>query len=488
MQADRQARLKSPAVIVEIGNDWLKLMQVQPVRGGVAVTKLHMERFDSIDSRVARSMALACKKQKFAKVPVIACLPRQMANVRLIELPSVDPAEIEDMVDLQVGKQTPYSRDEIVSDFKLVGSRRDGYTRVMLAIVQRSILRQRFHLLEEAGVRVARMSISSEGLVNWYGLAGPGATDSAPCAVLDLDSHYADFMVMGDGSVTFTRSILIGADQLVEDEERWREKLAREVERSIESARAEASDVEIQRVIVTGAGARMAGLVEYLDAQLGLPVEKLDSLDAAKRWPESPSLDDAEHRVVSMTPLVGMALAPGSLAFNLVPESVRLRRGLLAKARTLTALGMLLMVALVCASLYVTLKLFFESTHLAALERDLALIAPRVAQIERRKSLMGVVEKRRSSRREMTSLLLEIRGHVPPDVYLDNVTVNVDKLDEGDIALSGSAASRRDIVTLVDRLEGSSFFENVKEGGKTRLNPKTGRFDFRVVGTVEDGT
>ena len=39
---------------------------------------------------------------------------------------------------------------------------------VMLAIVQRSALRQRFSILEEAGLEVDGMSISSEGVLNWF--------------------------------------------------------------------------------------------------------------------------------------------------------------------------------------------------------------------------------------------------------------------------------------------------------------------------------
>ena len=102
--------------------------------------------------------------------------------------------------------------------------------------------------------------------------------------------------------VIFTRSILIGAGQLAEDAAKWQEKLAREIERSLESARAETPDLEIGKVILTGA--RMPGLAESLAAQLAPAVESVDSLAAARRWPKGAALDDEDHRVLSLTPLL----------------------------------------------------------------------------------------------------------------------------------------------------------------------------------------
>ena len=37
------------AVIVEIGNDWLKIIQTEPQKGGVAVTRMHLEKFDTAE-------------------------------------------------------------------------------------------------------------------------------------------------------------------------------------------------------------------------------------------------------------------------------------------------------------------------------------------------------------------------------------------------------------------------------------------------------
>ena len=210
-------------VVIEVGGRWLKMARVDFSRGGVKMSRLHTARHDGDLAVVPEMISQAAVKLKLSRETVISYLPRQVVSVRLLDLPSSDPQEVSDMVDLQIGKQTPYSRDEIVSGYRVIGSDGTGYTRVLLGIVQRSLVRQRFGLLEAAGLNVDRMSISSEGLVSWHAAnsveppAAPGEAD----VVIDLDSGHADFMVIEDGQLRFTRSILVGADELTQEAEEW---------------------------------------------------------------------------------------------------------------------------------------------------------------------------------------------------------------------------------------------------------------------------
>ena len=178
-------------VFVETGSNWFKIIEAEQLAKGLCVSKICLERFEDIGSGLSQSIAAAFKKHKFSNIPVISCVPRQMVNIRMLELPSMDPDEISDMVGFQAGKQTPYSKDEVAFDYKMLESDRDGYTRVLLAIVQRSVLRQRYSLLEEAGIEVARMSVSSEGVLNWYEQAAKGEQQAPGASVLvDIDSTY----------------------------------------------------------------------------------------------------------------------------------------------------------------------------------------------------------------------------------------------------------------------------------------------------------
>ena len=94
------------ALFVEIGNDWIKIIQAEIGKRGVTITRAHLEPLDD-DVIIADNIAAALKNKKFSASTVFACLPRQAVNLRLLELPSTDSSEIADMVDLQIGRQTP---------------------------------------------------------------------------------------------------------------------------------------------------------------------------------------------------------------------------------------------------------------------------------------------------------------------------------------------------------------------------------------------
>ena len=117
---------RKQVVLVEIGSEWLKIVQVEAAGKALAITKLHLERFESVGADLTRAIAAAVRQHKFANIPVISCLPRQSVNIRMLDLPSTEPSEIADMVDLQATKQTPYSKDEVLCDHRILGSNRAG--------------------------------------------------------------------------------------------------------------------------------------------------------------------------------------------------------------------------------------------------------------------------------------------------------------------------------------------------------------------------
>jgi len=476
-----KGRTRGPVVAVEIGSDWLKVVQASPAKDGVSVSGLHLRKLDSSVSP-SEAVATAFKRQKLPTQGVIACLPRQMVNVRMLELPSTDRAEIADMVDLQSGKQTPYSREEIVSDYRIIGSERQGYTRVMLAIVQRSVLRERYFVLEEAGLEVARMCISTEGIFNWYEQT---LADDGAALVLDVDSFYSDVLMVYGGAVVFTKSVLQGADQLLNEYEKHKEKFAREVRRSLEICRGELPGLNPNRLVVSGAGPRIDGLADYLGEQLGLAAEVKDCMQAVTSLPDEPSLSEPAYRPVSLTALVGVSLNPEGLAFNLVPDSVRMRKTLVEKARNLTLLAMLVMAVMTSLSVVATLRFFFKKSRLDSLRHELALSGPRAKKVERMREIIKLAKQRQDTRFAAIRLFSEIHRLVPEDVYFDAVSIDTDR---GQITLGGSGGGQKEIREFVRELEQSPLFDSAKEEGRTSRDPTTGRWRFQVACSLETET
>lgn len=470
------AAKKQTSVVVEIGNEWLKIVQGDPSKTGVSISRMHLEKLSSI-ADAASALSKAIKAKKFAGIPVVASLPRQVVNIRMLELPSEDPDEVADMVELQVGKQTPYSRDEITSGYRSFPSDRPGYTRVMLAIVQQSALRQRFSILEEAGVEPARMTVSLEGMLSW---ARSSIGTGGCVALLDVDSTCTDIVVMSGDGIAFSRTVLVGADQLLADDRKSKAKFTQEIARTLEAFQSDSPGSKVERVILTGAGPNVSGLVEHLSEDVGIPVEVVDCAKSVTGMPSSPGLDSDEYNVVSVTPLIGMALAPDSLELDLVPDSVGMRKSLVSRAKMLTAFAMLVMTGLVTFSLFGITKLYTNRTRLASLEAELAAKAPQVTEVKKMNAITRIVNRRLNPRFTMLNVLAKLNPLIPVDTFLDSIDID---LDLKMLNLSGTARSRRDARLLIKNMEQSPIFENVNDAVALVMNK--GRAKFKIVCALE---
>ena len=218
---------RKPAVVVEIGNDWLKVMEGNPSAKESFVTKASFRKLVEIKEPVTVALAKIFKDLKLNTQGIIACIPRHLVTVRILEFPSTNPKDIRDMVSLQVGKQTPYSRDEIIFTYKTIGVSATGYTKVMLVIARRNLVNARVEVLQKAGIEVEKVTMSSEGLAHWFQMTyweetAPGKAkvyddvklDDQAVICVDIDSNYSDFIVLRKAKLVYTRNFLVGANHL----------------------------------------------------------------------------------------------------------------------------------------------------------------------------------------------------------------------------------------------------------------------------------
>jgi Tfp pilus assembly PilM family ATPase len=466
------------AVLLEVSSDWIKLIEVSGARGEVTLVRSHLEPVTH-DTHVSVSLRNALVNGKFSHLPVISCIPRQLVNVRLLELPSTEPAEIRDMVELQVGRQTPYSLNEILSGYKMMGAIREAtYTRVMLAIVQRSIVRERFYAIESAGYAVGRMSISSEGVLNWFLYHTRGDAPERVSALLDVDSFFTHMIVIQHRKVIYTKSILWGAKQTGEGLDVFVQRVKEAFQSCQESLRGTA----VESLTVSGAGVRLEGVEEVLGTALSLPCKKADCLADLRPGREREALRDDLYATASVTALVGMALAPNLLDFDFEPDVVRMREQIRTQARRWSVAAGFLMTAMVSASLYGMLAAGYRFDALGTIKSQADGLQNRVVRVERMLEVIRATQERLDSRFLPEHLLPVIHRSIPEGVYLDTLDLDIGR---SRFTIGGVAPQRRDIRELIRMLEESPYFTGVEEGGRTAMD-RNERVTFQVVGRFKE--
>ena len=248
----------------------------------------------------------------------------------------------------------------------------------------------------------------------------------------------------------------------------------------MDSCRGESHGVSPERIVLSGA--RIDRLAGCLGEELGLSIEPKDSLACLAGRPETPDLASDQFSPVSLTTLIGVALAPDMLGFNLVPDVVRMRKALVTRSRMLALFVILAMAAMISASIFATIKVFLTRHRYDMLARELAVTGSTVAAIEQKQAVIKVVRGRLDTRLSPLNLLYGVHGCVEGDIYFDSVDID---RDNARIAMVGSAAAARDIRVLVNKLEGSALFRDVRETGTMTMDRRTGRYKFEVVCSVE---
>lgn len=426
MSAERKKASSGKSVIaVEIGQDWFKFVELDVRRERPSLSRVMLKPTDEMGGLTGEALVRGLRALNIHGVPVVVCLSRQMVNIRLFDLPSGDPREIADMIDLQISRQTPYSRDEIVFDYCLADSERDGYTRVMLAIAQVAAVQQRFRVAEEAGWTVAAMTVTTEGWVqSLASLDNASARSDGASLHLDLDSSTGDAMVFRRGVPLFSRSIAVGAQDFVADRARAESRLVQEMSRAIEAFRSEMAEVRIERMAVSGAMAWVPAIAARLQDEFHIPVEERNVAVLLSAGASEKYSDDARLGGVSLTGVIGSAIAMRDLQINLTPESVKTRRAIVAKARDWSVFAILTIAICALLTLWVESRLSRRRAYLDEIKGAIARTTRDAEAIDAMRRKIGIVAGRMDDALLPARVLAELHARLGPEVTLSSLEID----------------------------------------------------------------
>jgi len=444
-------------VAVEIGTEWLKICICRDSRFHETAPRLFLSKIADSGESISQTIARIFKEQKIGHCSIVAYLPRHViAAVRILKLPSTTPSEIRDMVDLQIGKLTPFSKEEIIVSYRVIEVLPDGYTQVMLIIARRdSIINGIIAPLREAEINVDRIVLSSECVFRWFqGISGHFPSpipDQA--AIIDIDANYSDFLVMHKGQWLFTKQILIGAKQLGENQSDWPAKFSNELVDALERFHEETERSAVQRLYISGAHCLNESQQDVIQTRLGIPLERIVPIPATIA-----SLPPEAMQATSLSPLIGAAMAGQELEIDLTPGELKILKTMEVKHRRLIVTGILIAAIILTISLQVILSLQFKQSYLEQLRAEAASLQLETAKVEKMRHDINMVRQRLDAKHSLVTLICEIVKLTPPDVFYTDLQIS----EQGAISLKGQAPAMSAIFLFVKKLEDSPVFTNVQ--------------------------
>ena len=392
------------------------------------------------------------------KLPVICVIPASAATAKNIEVPSSDPEEIKSIINLQAGRHTPYSREEVLISYVNLGMSASNNTRILLVIVHRNGVRERISILEKAGLNVDRILFVPEAQARFYAKLLNLKKDAAPQGIIDFSLNATSYIVISKGSLLFVRHIPIGIKTILEGAD-VTVKLQDEIKKSMDAFVQEDGSEAPVSYMVTTPNEAAKNILPVLNEGLKIDLKVnafsnfiKGSMDVRKKL-QSDFGDD------SFLDVIAPASSSIKCEINLMPEEMILKKTVALQSREASKSGIAAIVIMLLIGAMMMSNIYFKDTYLNVNLRQ--QFAPQKAQVEvlqeqlnKAKLVRGYIKNRMVS----LDIIHELYAMTPHTIYLNNIVVDQD----GTVTIDGISDSMSQVFSYVKSLNDSTVFKEAK--------------------------
>ncbi len=431
---------------------------------------------DLDDSQISKIIRESYSKLKLRDPYVISTIPSHAIITKNIEIPSTNPKEIQEIINLQASRYTPYSREEIMVDYIEIATFKNNYTKILLIIVGRNVIKRQFEILGKAGIRLEKVVLIPEGLAWSLPKMLRLDTITLPVNVIHIDETSSDFIIVYRNRPIFIRSISIGSRQLIQEKNAYEPKFIEEIKKSYEVYQNEDIEKLPRSLVVTGAVDELEGLEAALNSTLHIQskvVSCMKQISLTKEAAEKIS----KVKQISFFSVVSSLLARDEVKVDLIPEEVKLRREIEERGKDLIKTGVFLLAIFVLVFSIMISKIYFKNTYLQILNGKYEKLYTEAQRLEKQFERVTMIRDYLSKRGRSIEVLGELHDAVPMELELNDI-----RFEQGaKFVVKGTARSMSVVFAFVDSMEKSEYFGDVKTRYTTkRREGKRDVTDFEI--------
>jgi type II secretory pathway component PulM len=459
----RQTHLHGPRgwAAIFFGDDGL---HVSATRGaGHDVEIEHEAAADQTgDAASAWEPAVASVRQKIDphEHRIVTAVSCEDVLCQTLRLPTSQPSELKQMIDLQIDNLTPLPMEEIVYSFEPLETT-GTETRVLVAVARKAAVNERVAALEAAGLPPEVVSVDALAMFRAFLKRELLPLDEKLNAFVQIGARAADMIAYSRGQPVAVRSVVLG-DHLVESTEPesvWREEL----QRTLIAAQAELPGAEIGRVTFA---ARTSGLRDTTErVAAGWNGERQLYIDGAA---PSPSLSLC---------MEGTAAQP---RLNLLPDEWRQRRRA-ARVRRMVIQGAIAVGVLYLLVVGVFLVMMgLRQTRFSRMDAQVKRLQPQYTAARQLHEELVAMQKQLDTKYSGLEVLREVSTRMPEGLKLNQFVFKRDQ----NVTLRGQSQSASMTYDFISKLEQCDLFSSVKTV-QVRNEGAAGLTKFEVVCTLK---
>jgi len=446
-------KLKEKISVFELEDDLIKLAQFEIEDAKAYLYTLVVKKAqNSTADALSKVLHKLAADYKTASSRVIVSLPRHKVTIKNLRLPSINPAEIDNMVKLQASKQLPFAPERVIYGYKITGRDEKGYSEAMLTLAQREIIEKILRPFDIAGINVERLALNSEAVSLWYIARQREKGMQENVCLVDIGKRAVDIHIIKDGGLDFTRSVnFISTDDMDI-------RMPEELRKTLYTYNKNLSGADITKLILSGRRSLIKKEAPALKDLLKIPAVFIDLLKECPKKERIDFPDETAANAESFTSILALGLCHSALQMNLIPREVL--KGKAAKVlKESLILSFVLLLSIIVGAAGITAKNFVDKKrYLSLINKSIEKAKPQVNRLTRLKKISYIVKEQLRFEGSSIDILKELYARVPPQI-----TLSIFDYEDGRLCLlRGMSQSLSDVFKFVSILEESDYFKNVK--------------------------
>lgn len=469
---------KKTTTIIEITQSHIKVLEGVISRSRPNSRRYQAEKIlDATPQGMAKTLSRMLDKRSRRNY-VIAVAPRRQVMLRVFSLPSTKDEELKKMIFLQIVRQVPYQKDDIVFDFVVIGKEASGYTKVLTAVVRKESINQYFKIFLQAGITVNAIALSSMSIANWVFYAQKKKPASSVFAVLHIDSVNSEICFCEKEKLLFSRFINFGARDLTMSQQ---DNLIREIEMTFQTFQKENTGQIPETMLVLAPEGLVHEFSRKIQEALKIQTTIVDPALFSTGLKKHSSVPLSEDVPCSPVVALGTTIKGVQKSFNLLPAEVSEKRTSREKKNTLVQFFILFMLCLGLLIGIFFIRLERQKQDFRDIEQRSLALEPRVVAIEKKKERIEVIENYLNIGPLAVDALNELYRLTPEDIFFRLVQIN----QQQQITLQGVADQLSNVNAFQNQLVNSSMFKEVNLQYATQRRAFEGEItDFTITARI----
>ena len=298
---------------VDIGSHAVKVCQLKRTDKAYAVVNLGSATLpeDAVDDgtlndpeAVGKAISQLFKNLKIKKKKIGFSISGYSVIVKKVNLAVMTEKELEEHIQSEAEQYIPFDIDDVYLDFQDLKTNEEGSdrTNVMLVAAKKEIVDDYLEMLEGLNLQPVIVDVDGFALENTYEYNYPKDEN---VALVDIGASKMNINIISKGVSVVARDIVVGSRQLTEqiqnafdldfneaealklghipagEKQQQIEEIfsttctqwVLEIKKAIDLYHANNADEQLARLVLSGGGAKVAGLAEFLNNETGIPVE-----------------------------------------------------------------------------------------------------------------------------------------------------------------------------------------------------------------------